>query len=286
MPDPSHQSHDYCLQLVRQTDHDRYLATLLAPEPARDQLSPLYAFDAEIARIRGLVTEASLGEIRYQWWLDAIDAIYEERSAEPHPVLIGLEPVIKAAELPKLAFINLIEARRFDLYDDPMPSLNDLEGYLGETSSIVMQLASTVLAGNDAFELSDVTGSAGVAQGLTRLLTTLPAQCARGQCYVPLDLLEKCDLTPAHVLAGRQGQGLDGIVSELSAHAQKRLSEARQRMAHVPAKALPALWPASLVDLYLKRLAKPGGNPFKQITEVSQFRRQVRLMKMSMTKTF
>ncbi|NNE21168.1 MAG: phytoene/squalene synthase family protein [Rhizobiales bacterium] len=286
MPDPSDQSHDYCLQLVRQADNDRYLATLLAPEGVRDQLWPLYAFDAEIARIRGLVTEASLGEIRYQWWRDGIDAIFDGRAVDPHPVLIGLEPVIKAAGLPKQALVNLIEARRFDLYDDPMPALNDLEGYLGETSSVVMQLASMVLAGKAAFGLSDVTGAAGVAHGLTRLLTTLPAQCARGQCYVPLELLEKRDLTPAHVMAGRAGEGLDAIVLELCAQAQRRLSEARQRKRQVPAQALPALWPASLADLYLKRLSKPGGNPFKQVTEASQLRRQLQLMKMSLTQTF
>ena len=35
----------------------------------------------------------------------------------------------------------------FDLYDDPMPSLNDLEGYAGETSSALIQLAAIVLAG-------------------------------------------------------------------------------------------------------------------------------------------
>lgn len=286
MSSPSTQDHDYCLQLVRQLDNDRYLATLLAPEAVRDLLWPLYAFDAEIARIRGLVTEVSLGEIRYQWWRDSIDAIYEGRAVEPHPVLIGLEPIIELGDLPKHAFVNLIEARRFDLYDDPMPTLNDLEGYLGETSSVLMQLATRVLVGEDSFALSDVTGAAGVAYGLARLMATLPAQCARGQCFVPLDLLEKCDLTPAHVMAGRRDQGLDVIMSQLRHHAQRRLAEARERVSEVPAMALPALWPASLVDLYLKRLARPGSSPFKKATEVSQLRRQIRLTKMWLTESF
>lgn len=286
MSNPSQHDQDYCLQLVRQSDHDRYLATLLAPQAARDQLWPLYAFDAEVARIRGQVTEVSLGEIRYQWWRDAIDAIYEDRMAEPHPVLIKLEPVIQSSDLPKHAFINLIEARRFDLYDDPMPTLNDLEGYLGETSSVLMQLAARILVGEDSFALSDVTGAAGVAYGMTRLISTLPAQCARGQCFIPLELLDKCDLTPAHVMAGRRDQGLDVIMSQLRHHAERRLAEARERTSEVPAKALPALWPASLVDLYLNRLAKSGANPFKKSTEVSQLRRQLRLFKMSMTESF
>lgn len=286
MTSPTDNPHDYCLQLVREWDNDRYLATLLAPQATRVHLWPIYAFDVEVARIRSAVSEAALGEIRYQWWRDAIDGIYEGRSVEPHPVLLGLHPVIMAADLPKHAFINLIEARRFDLYDDPMPSLNDLEGYLGETSSVLMQLATRVLAGEDSFALSDVTGAAGVAYGLARLFCTLPAQCARGQCFIPLELLEKCDLTPAHVIAGRREQGLDVIMSQLRHHTQKRLYEARERISDVPVAALPALWPASITDLYLKRLARPGYNPFKKVTEVSQFRRQARLMKMSFTEAF
>lgn len=286
MPKSSDQQQDYCLELVRLSDHDRYLATLLAPEASREQLWPLYAFDAEIARIRSSVSEVALGEIRYQWWHDAISRIFESGTVEPHPVLIALQPVIVAKDLPKHAFQNLIEARRFDLYDDPMPTLNDLEGYLGETSSVIIQLAARVLVGEDSFALTDVTGAAGVGHGLTRLMCSLPAQCARGQCYVPLELLEKIDLSPAHVIAGRREQGLDVVMSQLRHHAQKRLSEARDRTSDVPVAALPALWPVSLSDLYLKRLAKSGYNPFKKITEVSQFRRQARLMKMTITESF
>ena len=35
----------------------------------------------------------------------------------------------------------LIDARIFDLYDDPMPSLRDLEGYAGETVGAVIRLS-------------------------------------------------------------------------------------------------------------------------------------------------
>ena len=286
MSQPSDQPQEYCLDLVRKTDHDRYLATLLAPEAGRESLWPLYAFDAEIARIRAAVSEVSLGEIRYQWWREAIEALYEGRAGEPHPVLIGLAPVIAKMDLPQHAFVNLIEARRFDLYDDPMPTLNDLEGYLGETSSVLMQMAARALAGETSLALADATGAAGVAYGIVRLLSTLPAQCARGQCYVPLDLLDKADLTPAHVIAGRGDHALDVVMSQLRHHAARRMAEARTRMSDVPANALLALWPASLVDLYLKRLGQSGANALRNGTEVSQLRRQVRLLKMSLTESF
>ena len=40
---------------------------------------------------------------------------------------------------------NYLDARIFDLYDDPMPTRNDLEGYSGETASALIQLAAIVL---------------------------------------------------------------------------------------------------------------------------------------------
>lgn len=285
MPALPEQSADYCRDLVRQHDNDRYLSATLIPGDKRDHVLALYAFDAEIARVRSLVSEASLGEIRYRWWLDGIDAIYNRQPLE-HPVLTGLAEAISAADLPRHAFVNLIEARRFDLYDDPMPTLNDLEGYLGETSSMIMQLACQVLAGEVAYGLSEITGNAGVAYGLTQVLCRLPQTNARGQCYLPVALLEKYDLTPAHVLSGRREQGIDVVLTTLRHHVQRRLAEARERMGLVPSAALPALWPASLCDLYLKKIGGSVFNPLKRSPDVSQIRRQLRLMKMSYSESF
>ncbi len=279
------QSADYCRELVRQLDNDRYLAATLIREPQREHIWALYAFDAEIARVRSVVSEPSLGEIRFQWWLDGIDAIYNKQPVE-HPVLAGLAEAISDADLPRHAFVNLIEARRFDLYDDPMPTLNDLEGYLGETSSMIMQLACQVLAGEVAYGLSDVTGHAGVAYGLTQILCRLPQSNARGQCFLPVALLEKYDLTPAHVLSGRREQGIDVVLTFLRHHVQKRLAEARERMSLVPSAALPALWPASLGELYLNKISGSVFNPLKRTPEVSQIRRQLRLMKLSYSESF
>ena len=40
---------EYCFNLVRQVDRDRYLASLFAPEDKRADLLALYAFNAEIS---------------------------------------------------------------------------------------------------------------------------------------------------------------------------------------------------------------------------------------------
>ncbi len=277
-------SADYCHELVRQGDRDRYLSTLLAPDAKRPQLLALYAFNIEIARIRETVSEAALGEIKLKWWADAIEAAYAgERQG--HPVIEALAPVIAEAGLPKPALLNMIEARQFDLYDDPMPDLGQLEGYLGETSSMLIQLAAMILDRAKAPSLGGISGLAGVAMGITGLMRSLPLQRRRGQCYVPADLLAKYGLTPAHLLAGREPETIAKVLAELRAQAAKRLSEARALAAPLDAQVVPAYLPASLTDLYLGRLAKLGAGALTEIADIAQWRRQWTLYRKARAQT-
>ena len=266
----------YCFELVRQADKDRFLAALFAPEAVQPHLMALYAFNIEVARIREMVSDPKLGEIRLAWWRDTIAGLFDGKPAE-HPVAQALAPAIKAGSLPMQPFLGLIEGRQFDLYDDPMPTMGDLEGYLGETSSAIIQLAALILAGPQARTLAEAAGLAGVAYGLTGLLRSLPVQRARGQCYVPKDFLARQGLTPAEWLSGREKQKTAVVISELCDHAARRLGEARVAAGAGLGAALPAFLPASLTELYLRRIRKLGAEALTKGAEVSQLRRQVTL---------
>lgn len=266
----------YCFELVRQADKDRFLAALFAPEAAQPHLMALYAFNIEIARIREMVSEPKLGEIRLAWWRDTIAGLYAGTPSE-HPVAQALAPAIEAAALPERPFLALIEGHQFDLYDDPMPTMGDLEGYLGETSSAIVQLAAMILAGSQARTLAEAAGLAGVAYGLAGLLRSLPVQRSRGQCYVPKDMLAKHGLTVAHWLSGREEQKSAKVISDLCDHAARRLHEARTAARTGLGAALSAFLPASLTDLYLRRIRKLGEAALTTEASVSQLRRQVAL---------
>ncbi len=47
--------------------------------------------------------------------------------------------------MPTNSLLDLIEARRFDLYDEPMAAIADLESYAKRTSSAVIALAAQIL---------------------------------------------------------------------------------------------------------------------------------------------
>jgi phytoene synthase len=282
---PSDPADDECFNLVRSADKDRFLASLFIPDVARPHVLALYAFNIEIARIREVVTNAPIGEIRLQWWRDTLDAIYRG-DVPPHPVAQALSRAIAYGQLEQAPFINLIEARTFDLYDDPMPTLNDLEGYLGETSSMLIQLAARLLAGRDADQCAEASGLAGVAYGLTGLLRSLPVHRARGQCYVPREVLERHGTTTAHLIAGRDEGKLAGVLEDLRGHARKRLEEARALRPHLPKRALPAFLPVALTENYLKKLDNLGTGALKSVAEVPQFRRQITLWRRARQESF
>jgi phytoene synthase len=271
---------DYCHSVVRRHDKDRYLASLFAADEKRPQLWALYAFNYEIARIRELVREPASGEVRLQWWLEAINGLFAG-SIVDHPVAQRLAVAVEQGALPKSAFIDLIEARRFDLYDDPMPSLADLEGYLGETSSSIVQLASLILAGPASIKAASAAGYAGVAYGLTGLIRALPLHRARGQCYVPKDLLGQEGSTPAHLIGGKREPALLRVVQNVTSIAGKRLAEARALHRLIPADALPAFLPAAVVDAYLAKISRAGLDVLSEVTHVPQWRRQLRLWRMA-----
>ena len=127
-------SYAYCEDLVRTADKDRFLASLFAPAELRRHLFALYAFNVEIARVREVVRTPMAGEIRLQWWRGALQGEgYGEVRA--NPVADALIDTIASYRLPVDPLLALIEARSFDLYDDPMPSLDALYGYARKTSS-------------------------------------------------------------------------------------------------------------------------------------------------------
>ena len=175
--------YEHCARTARELDRDRYIADLFAPQPARKHLFALHAFSAEVARIRDMVSDPVLGEIRLQWWRDALLG-----GGGGHPVATALIETIRAFALPLGGFEGLLDARIFDLYDDQMPSLRDLEGYTGETSSALIQLGAIVLAGGHDPRVAGAAGHAGVAYALTGLMRALPIHAARGQCYLPADI--------------------------------------------------------------------------------------------------
>lgn len=278
MPD----AFDHCEELVRAGDKDRFLATLFAPQKYRRALYALYAFNLEIARVRETAHEPMPGEIRLQWWRDVLGGA-GRGEVSAHPIASALRETIVRYRLPPKMLEDLIDARTFDLYDDPMAGLADLQLYAVRTSAAVIDMASRILSdGRDV--AGDLAGHAGIAYAIAGLLRAFPLHASRHQLYVPADVLTRHGVQTGDIFDGKATVELRAALAELRVHVRQHLESAQKLAADAPSTIAPALLPVTLVRPALDRMERRSYQPFRPF-EIPQWRRQWTLWRAARRKT-
>jgi phytoene synthase len=268
-------AYSYCEKLVREADKDRYLSTLFVPAAKRPHVFALYAFNAKIAAVRERATEPMAGEVRLQWWRDALggDA---RGGAEGNPVASALLSTLDRCALTPGRLLALIEARSFDLYNDAMSSRDAFDGYLRATTATLFEIAGTILgAVNPA--VGSAADPAGKAYGIAGLLRAFPQHASRGQIFLPEDVLEEHGVPPEAILMGRSTPALAAALASFRREARVALAAAWIEIAKLPSGVRPAFLPLALIEDYLKRMERADYDPFTTPVDVPQWRRQWRL---------
>jgi phytoene synthase len=178
-----------------------------------------------------------------------------------------LRDAIARYRLPAARLTEFIEAHRFDLYDEPMATTADLEGYARRTSSAVIDLAAQIL-GADARTLAE---AAGIALTIAGVLRALPMHAVRRQLYVPVELLQRHGVSPEAVFARQSSAGLTAALTELRTLARRHLAQVQVHMPNLAPQALPAVLPVATLRSSLGRLER--GDVFAP-GEISLWRRQ------------
>jgi phytoene synthase len=167
--------------LVRRVDPDRWLASRFIADPrARADVIALYAFNYELARVAGGVSNALMGEIRLTWWREAMEEIAAGQAARKHPTV----EAVAAAGYPLSALAEMAQARLADLEAAPFETEGEVLAYVDATAGAVMMLAAWRLDPKaDLHAVQDAARAYGLA-GLWRLkragVQRLPADWSQG----------------------------------------------------------------------------------------------------------
>ena len=249
---------------LREGDRARYLCTLFAAEHHRADLSALYNFNLEIARIRDSVSDPMIGQLRMKWWYDAIDRI-SGGLPPSHPVLRALQQTVTRHDLDPGRLSRLVETRAADISPAQPDDLDDLFAYVDATAGVVGRMALLILAPGASGEVVRALDLVSRGWGLSGMLRALPAHAARGWHYMPKDRLASFDLTPTALTQIRYGtpspQNVRDLAMDLVGEAASALAEARRLVGDCPKAALPGLLLARVADDNLARLRKHGGDP-------------------------
>lgn len=169
--------------LVRRVDEDRWLASRFAPAPVRERLTAIYAVNYEVARTAEIVSEGALGDIRLEWWREALAEIRDGKPPRSHPALVTLHRTLKRREAAAI-FEEIIAARSKDLEPAPFMTWDALESYIDATAGGVMRLAIEA-SGAPGGEAGAFVLPAARAWGYAGLLRAAPYWRAKSRSAVP-----------------------------------------------------------------------------------------------------
>lgn len=260
----------YVASFLKEADRNRYFATLVVPEAPRAAIQALFAFSADVASIRDRAREPAAGEIRLQWWVDALKG-EGHGNVRQNPLAAALLDVIARYGLPTVPLLRLIAARRFDLYQDPMPDRQSFEGYAGETVSVLYQLAAMVLNGGAEVETGDAAGHLGVADALIGHSRAFGYNASKGRVFLPMDILGANGVTDGEILSGTESEGLHAALGQIADLAAEHLLKARAAIAALPAPLRPAFGIAPILRAELKNL--PLARPFSVPQPVADWKK-------------
>jgi phytoene synthase len=258
--DDGRQAAEFCAELVRSHDFARYASTLFVPADRRRALLAIYAFNVEISRVRELVSQPLPGEIRLQWWTDML-AGQGHGGVEGNPVAAELNLAIQNRRLPVELLSRLVDEHQFDLYNDPIPTMAALEGYIHDTSSALFSLGVHV-AGWQSPDIDHLARHAGLAQGIAQVMAALPLDASRRQLFVPLQLLESHGSSMEEVFAAKETPKLRAALDQLTGEARWHLDTALALLPGMPPEVRPVFLPLATVARDLKRMSRADTNLF------------------------
>ena len=243
---------DDILPRIAAADPDRLRASKLAEPMAQTALGWIYAFHLELAKVPELVSEPMIGEIRYQWWREAVAEIYEGGHVRAHEVTTPLSIVLREYDVPRFWVDRLIDGRNRDLDPSPFVNITEAIDYCHQTSGVLMQIAARCLTAD--FDEQAVL-AAGEAWGLTGL--------ARAYRYYHDRMLSNLSFDE---IVSAAGQAYD------KAHAVKLSSEILPSCAYV-----------GLVPKYLDKMSAQGFHPKTDSVIISPFSKQANQFKTVLT---
>ncbi len=265
----------YVASFLRDADRDRYYASLLVRPPEQAAVQALYAFAADVASIRDRAREPAAGEIRLQWWTDALKG-EGHGSVRQNPLAAALFDAIARYNLPAGPLLRLVAARRFDLYQDPMPDVRSFEGYAGETVSVLFQLAAMVLNGGAEVETGDAAGHLGVAHALVGHLRAFGYNASTGRIFLPMNIFAANGVRDNEILAGQESEGLFAALAQIGDMAQEHLVKAKAAVRDLPKALRVAFAPAALLPRQAT-LVLNARTPFAASGDLSDWQKIARM---------
>lgn len=228
---------------------------MLLPGHARRDAVAIRAFNVEIARIPGVVSDHKIALMRLKFWEDAIVKLFDKNQPKlpDHPVVSELAETMQRVKLTKRYFNRLIEARKMQYLN--FITVKQLENYAEETVSCVNYL---LLETNNCrnVDADHAASHLGKALGITNILRSIFTQHTRTQFLpIPQEILMKHGVSQERFYRNTKGdKGVEEVVFEVATLAHQHLEKSQKLMPKVPKDARLVFLSSIACKRFLERL--------------------------------
>ncbi|TDL17871.1 hypothetical protein BD410DRAFT_793908 [Rickenella mellea] len=260
----------YCRDFVKRHDRDSYLTSLFFPKHLQNACFAVKAFYVELAMIQDIVSSPMIGQMRMQFWRDALKGMAEGKPPR-HPIALALHEASEAANIPPYHLKRILEAREKDLDAPPHITMDTLLAHAESTSSTLNYVLLSLLNLSSSETFSHAASHIGVAQTLVTLLRALPYHASKGRMVIPASITAKHGVNQEEVFRrGPEANGIEDAVYEFAVVANDHLLTARGMFKEgesakmkVPSEAIPVILGAVPAVNYLSRLEAANFNAFE-----------------------
>lgn len=268
------------VRAARDTAYDDYAAALLAPAgPMRDDLMTVAAYLGELARIPLQVSDPVLGEIRLQWWRDALT----DGAGAGHPIAEAMTGLLARHSIPLHTVLAPLEVRAAELYPDVFPDDAAFEAYAvgGERAHLMMRrhIVQNAIEGGDVSAASvsapdDLQERGARVLGLTRLLVRLPHVMSRGRWPLPGPRL---GLVAPDDAPSLEDDAVTATLTGITHDARQSLVPLIGDLRRIKPQNRLIFLPLALAGPYLRVLERGGHDLLRDIAELQPMARLGRL---------
>ncbi|KAF8967161.1 isoprenoid synthase domain-containing protein [Flammula alnicola] len=266
-PGPS-DPHAYCRDFVRKHDYDSFLNSYFYPRYAQNGYFAIKAFSTELAMVQDNVSNAMIGQMRMQFWRDAVKGISDGRPPK-HPIALALDESSQTSKISAYHLKRIVDARDAEIQTSSFLTVDSLTSHAESTSSTVLYLLLSLLS-LPSSTLSHAASHLGTAQTFATLLRALPFHAKHGRMAIPAEITAKHGVSQEDVFwHGPDARGIEDAVFEFATIAHDQLNTAREMLVNsegsngrVPGEAMPVFLAGVPVSNYLQRLEKAGFDAF------------------------
>ncbi|GJE98318.1 squalene/phytoene synthase family protein [Phanerochaete sordida] len=256
----------YCRDLVRKRDYEAHLVSQFFPHEYRDAFYALRAFYIELATVQESVSNPIIGNMRMQFWKDALKGFADGRPPK-HPIALALYEASGQFNLPMYHLKRMVEARDAELQTPTHLTIDSLTAHAESTSSTFLYLLLSMLNQSSSHDFSHAASHVGVSQTIATLLRALPYHASRRHMVIPAEITARHGVNQEEVFRqGGNAKAVDDAVFEFATLANDHLITARDMFKDTAGKVSGPVKPVFLyavpAAVYLERLEKVNFDAF------------------------